>query len=43
MNRESVFPVEKDAFATEADIEEGIDEKWLKLAKETVNEDPHSK
>ena len=43
MNKFAVFPVEKDAFATEADFEEGVDEKWWKLAKETLNEDPKTK
>jgi len=43
MSKDAVFPVEKDTFSTEADLEEGIDEKWWKLAKETLNEDPQTK
>ena len=39
MNINAVFAVEKDAFNTLADAEEGIDDKWLKLAESLLDED----
>ena len=39
MNINAVFAVEKDAFNTLADAEEGIDGKWLKLAESLLDED----
>ena len=39
MNTNALFDVEKDAFSTVADAEEGIDEKWLKLAENLLEED----
>ena len=43
MNGKVVFAVEKDAFNTVADAEEGIDDKWLKLAENLLEEDPIKK
>jgi len=43
MNNKAVFTVEKDAFVLEADAEEGIDEKWWKLAADILEEDPLKK
>ena len=43
MNGKAVFAVEKDAFNTVADAEEGIDDKWLKLAENLLEEDPIKK
>jgi hypothetical protein len=39
MNTNAVFAVEKDAFNTVADAEEGIDDKWLELAENLLAED----
>ena len=39
MNNNALFAVEKDAFKTEADAEEGIEENWLKLAETLLDED----
>ena len=39
MNKNAVFSVQKDAFNTEADAEEGIDDKWMKLAENLLAED----
>ena len=39
MNNNAVFSVEKDAFNTAADAEEGINDKWLKLAETLLDED----
>ena len=43
MNDKAVFAVEKDAFNTVADAEEGIDDKWLNLAENLLEEDPIKK
>ena len=43
MNDKAVFAVEKDAFNTVADAEEGIDDKWLKLAENLLEENPIKK
>ena len=43
MNNNDIFTVEKDAFVLEADAEEGIDEKWWKLAADILEEDPLKK
>ena len=38
MNNNAEFAVEKDAFTTEADLDEGIDEKWWALAENLLGE-----
>jgi hypothetical protein len=43
MNNNGLFEVEKDAFNTLADAEEGIDENWFKLAENLLEEDPIKK
>jgi len=43
MNKDAIFSVQKDAFTTEADDEDCLDEKWRKIAKNTLQEDPHTK
>jgi hypothetical protein len=43
MNNNAMFAVEKDAFNTVADAEEGIDNKWLELAENLLAEDPIKK
>ena len=43
MNDKAVFAVQKDAFNIVADAEEGIDDKWLKLAENLLEEDPIKK
>ena len=38
MRNNAEFVVEKDAFRLEADIEEGLDEKWWALAENLLGE-----
>ena len=38
MHNSVEFAVEKDAFRIEADVEEGVDEKWWELAEHILGE-----
>ena len=38
MTNKTEFLVEQDCFSMEADVEEGIEEKWWKLAKHLLGE-----
>ena len=38
MNNDAEFLVEQDCFSLEADVEEGIEEKWWKLAENLLGE-----